>query len=74
MKHFTEITPLAYSVAQACALLSVGRTTLYAAIARGDLKTKKIGRRRLVTAEALRAWLDACPIETSSATEVHDEP
>lgn len=52
---------LAYSIAEACGLLSVGRTTLYAAIKRGDLKTHKIGRRTLVTAEALQLWLEGPP-------------
>ena len=40
---------LAYSISEACGLLSVGRTTLYSAIKRGDLKTCKAGRRTLIT-------------------------
>lgn len=56
-----KLTALAYSIAEACALSSVGRTTLYAAIARGDLKTKKVGRRTLITMQDLKSWLDSCP-------------
>jgi excisionase family DNA binding protein len=35
----------------------VGRTTVYKAIAAGELKSLKIGRRRLIRAAALDAWL-----------------
>jgi excisionase family DNA binding protein len=54
-----EPTPLAYSIAEACALTSVGRTTLYTAIKNGDLKIHKVGRRTLITANDLVAWLDS---------------
>lgn len=74
MVNTMAATPLAYSIAQACALSSLGRTTVYAAIARGELKTRKVGRRRLVTAEALHAWLNSCTADTSAAAEVRDEP
>lgn len=73
MVNTMTITPLAYSIAQACALSGLGRTTIYAAIGRGELETLKIGRRRLVTAEALHAWLNSCPAETSNAAEARDE-
>ena len=53
---------LAYSISEACGLLSVGRTTLYAAIKKGDLKTCKVGWRTLVTVEALQFWLGICRI------------
>ena len=59
MKQFTT-EALAYSIKEACAACRVGRTTLYAAISRGDLKTRKVGRRRLVIAEDLKSWLDSC--------------
>jgi excisionase family DNA binding protein len=34
-----------------------GRTTIYEALGSGALKSIKIGKRRLITIEALRAWL-----------------
>ena len=37
--------------------LSVGRTTIYGLIERGELKTVKIGRRALVTRESLEAYV-----------------
>jgi excisionase family DNA binding protein len=52
-------TRLAYSLVEAARLTGVGRTFLYGAIAKKELKTCKIGGRRLVTADALRAWLAA---------------
>lgn len=48
---------LAVSPNEAARLCSIGRTTLYAALSSGDLKSVKIGTRRLITIDALRAWL-----------------
>lgn len=48
---------LAVSPNEAARLCSIGRTTLYAALSSGNLKSVKIGTRRLITIDALRAWL-----------------
>ncbi len=48
---------LAVSPNEAARLCSIGRTTLYAALSAGDLKSVKIGTRRLITIDALRDWL-----------------
>jgi excisionase family DNA binding protein len=48
---------IAVSPNEAARLCSIGRTTLYAALSSGDLKSVKIGTRRLITIDALRAWL-----------------
>jgi excisionase family DNA binding protein len=53
------VEPLAFSIADACKVLGVGRTTLYAAIKRDELKSVKVGRRTLITAEALKTWLNS---------------
>lgn len=50
---------LAVSVDEAARMIGVGRTFLYAAIAKKELKSAKVGGRRLVTADALRSWLAA---------------
>ena len=52
---------LAYNISDTCKITSLGRTTIYAAIKKGDLKTCKVGRRTLVTAEALQQWLGNLP-------------
>jgi excisionase family DNA binding protein len=51
------VAVLAVSPAEAGRLAGIGRTTIYHAISSGDLKSLKIGARRLVAIEALREWL-----------------
>jgi excisionase family DNA binding protein len=55
-KQSTE--KLAYSVAEACVALSIGRTNLYAIIASGQLESVKIGKRTLIPAASLRALVE----------------
>jgi len=50
---------LAVSVEDAAAMAGVGRTTLYAALGNGSLRSLKIGKRRLIRVEALNAWIVA---------------
>jgi excisionase family DNA binding protein len=50
--------PLAYSIADACRVTSIGRTRLYTLIAEGQLEVRKIGRRSLIPAASLRALID----------------
>ncbi len=55
LNHVPQV--LAVSPNEAARLCSIGRTTLYAALSSGELKSVKIGTRRLITLDALRAWL-----------------
>jgi excisionase family DNA binding protein len=53
------MTPkLAYNLAEACAVSGLGRTTLYAHIRDGNLKSFKCGRRTLIRADDLQLWID----------------
>lgn len=51
--------PLAYSVADACRVSSIGKTKLYSLIKKGRLETRKIGKRTLIPAASLRAVIEA---------------
>lgn len=57
--HNDTMQPIAVSPSEAARLSGVGRTTLYAALSSGALKSIKIGTRRLITVEAIRDWLKA---------------
>jgi excisionase family DNA binding protein len=51
------LTKAAYSVNETLELLSIGRTSLYAAIKQGDLHPTKFGRKTLLYASDLAAFL-----------------
>jgi excisionase family DNA binding protein len=50
-------TKAAYTVGEALGLLSIGRTALYAAVKRGDLKRVKFGKKTLFYATDLVSFL-----------------
>ena len=50
-------TKVAYAVDESLELLSIGRTALYAAVKRGDLKRVKFGKKTLFYAADLAAFL-----------------
>lgn len=57
---------LAVSPAEAARISGVGRTTLYAAIGSGALRSLKIGKRRLITVDALKEWLASAEVKEAS--------
>lgn len=52
---------LGISIVEAARRAGVGRSTIYQAIGRGELRLKKSGRRSLILTEDLAAWLKALP-------------
>jgi excisionase family DNA binding protein len=55
----SETPVIALSIAQARASLGVSRTVLYHLISKGEIRTLKIGRRRLVRRAELERFLAA---------------
>jgi excisionase family DNA binding protein len=53
-----HLQPLAYSIADACQISSLGKTYVYKLIKDGKLTSRKVGNRTLITAESLRRLID----------------
>lgn len=53
----SKLEPLAVSVTDAVRISGLGRTSIYEAVGAGTLASLKIGARRLILLESLRAWL-----------------
>jgi excisionase family DNA binding protein len=54
-------SPLAYSIAEACAVARAGRTAIYQAIREGALIARKRGRKTLILPDDLRRWVEDHP-------------
>ena len=52
-----NLPKLAYSIREACAASSLGRTTIYGHIAAGRLEAVHIGGRTVIPAESLKSLL-----------------
>lgn len=53
--------PIALTIPDAVKAAGVSRTSLYEALRRGELSARKNGKRTLIEAEALKAWLAQMP-------------
>lgn len=58
MQHF-DSPKLAYTIAEACHAVGIGRTKLYELIGEGRVETRKIGARTVIPAESLRALISS---------------
>jgi excisionase family DNA binding protein len=50
--------PMLLSILEAAQKLGIGRTTFYAEVMSGRIRSLKVGSRRLVPASALQEWID----------------
>lgn len=58
MNHRDLISPLSVGVDESARLIGVARSMMYELLARGDLQSFKIGRRRLILIKDLEAFID----------------
>ena len=56
-----DLDRFAFSIDEAAMRAGLGRDKLYAAVRVGELEARKAGRRTLITAEALRRYLENLP-------------
>lgn len=59
--------PLAFSVSELPAVISVGRTTVTKLIKSGDLPSRSLGARVIVLREDLQAFLRSLPVRGVAA-------
>jgi excisionase family DNA binding protein len=62
----TFVTPAVYTIAEACAVARIRRSSLYKHIQTGDLRAIKIGGRTCILIEELHRWLNSMPSSTSA--------
>lgn len=64
MPQSIALPKLAYSIAEFCELVGLGRTGAFREIREKRLRVVKAGRRTLIPAEAVKAWLDSLATTT----------
>ncbi|WP_122613858.1 helix-turn-helix domain-containing protein [Pseudomonas viridiflava] len=58
MSQLAATPQLSVSVEEAARLVGYSRSGIYEVIASGDLKAFKLGKRRLILMNELRAWIE----------------
>ena len=58
---------LLYSVEEAADLLGIGRTFMFRLLATGEIESVKIGRRRMISRDALDGYVDRLQSEQAAA-------
>ena len=58
----------AVSIIEAARRAGVGRSSIYEAVNRGELRLKKSGRRSLILVDDLKAWVNGLPDASTPKT------
>lgn len=58
MNAVVHVAPLTVTPAEAARLLGCGRTTVFALLSAGEIKSFLYGRKRLIPVESLRHWVE----------------
>ena len=58
----------AVPIIEAARRAGVGRSSIYEAVNRGELRLKKSGRRSLILVDDLKAWVNSLPDATTLKT------
>lgn len=58
----SDLQPEGLSLLEACKVAGLGRTTVYQAIADGQLVARKVGKRTLILRQDLHRFLTALPV------------
>jgi excisionase family DNA binding protein len=64
-KKTQEVEPLSFSIEQFAKATNIGRNKAYGAIARGELRSFKDGKRRLISVEAAKEYIRRRELETA---------
>jgi excisionase family DNA binding protein len=59
--HERKLEAIGLSVVEAARAAGVGRSTLYGALAKGELQARKLGTRTIILEADLRVWLASLP-------------
>jgi excisionase family DNA binding protein len=70
-----SVPRLSYTLPEFCEATGLSRTAAYVAIAKGELKSFKSGRRRFIRATAADAWIatrESCEPRQNSSSSAQD--
>ena len=65
MNHQSAVNPLSVGVEDGARMIGVARSMFYEILARGELKSFKLGRRRLVLVKDMEAYINRQARENS---------